>query len=137
MQNEKEKTGNEVEKNEICINNFKINFNKSLLNFENYDTISTRKKVKIFSNFYLPIELKTTKYIEYQNNQKKYTEEELKNKIEKELEQQIEEEYQVSKYEEKNKIRNIYTNVENDGITVKIIYEIQKEIGTKVTNEQT
>lgn len=135
VQNEKIKTGNEKKKNEICINNFKINFNKRLLNFENYDTISSSKKVKIFTNFYLPIEIKTTTYIEYQNFQKNYTEEELKKKIEKDLEEQIENEYQVSKYEEKNKIRNVYTNLDSDGITVKIIYEIQKEIGTKVTNE--
>ena len=135
VQNEKIKTGNEKKKNEICINNFKINFNKRLLNFENYDTISSSKKVKIFTNFYLPIEIKTTTYIEYQNFQKNYTEEELKKKIEKDLEEQIESEYQVSKYEEKNKIRNVYTNLDGDGITVKIIYEIQKEIGTKVTNE--
>lgn len=135
VQNEKIKTGNEKKKNEICINNFKINFNKRLLNFENYDTISSSKKVKIFTNFYLPIEIKTTTYIEYQNFQKNYTEEELKKKIEKDLEEQIESEYQVSKYEEKNKIRNVYTNLDSDGITVKIIYEIQKEIGTKVTNE--
>ena len=83
----------------------------------------------------MPIEIKTTTYIEYINSQKNYTEEELKNKIEKELEQQMEEEYQVSKYEEKNKKRNIYVDVDNEGITVKIIYEIQKEIGTKITNE--
>jgi len=137
IQNEKRATGNEEKKNEICINNFKINFNKRLLNFKNYDTISSSKKVKIFSNFYLPIEIKTTTYKEYENNQKNYSENELKDKIEKELDEQIELEYEVSKYEEKYIKRDVFTNVDKDGITVKLVYEIQKEIGTKKQKSKT
>lgn len=137
VQNEKIKTGNEVKKNEICINNFKINFNKRLLNFENYDTITSSKKIKLFSDFYLPIEIKTTTYVEYQNNQKNYDEEELKNKIENDLEKQMESEFQISKYEEKYIKKDVYTETHEDGITVKLVYEIQKEIGTKKQKSKT
>ena len=131
MQNIKSKTGNEEQKNEICINKFKINFNKGVSKFENYDTISTSKKVKLFSNFYLPIEIKKTTNIEIVNEQKVYSEEELKEKIEKELEEELEKEYGISKYDEKDKKRDIEVNLENDGITVKLMYEIQEDIGTK------
>ena len=131
VQNIKSKTGNEEQKNEICINKFKINFNKGVSKFENYDTISTSKKVKLFSNFYLPIEIKKTTNIEIVNEQKVYSEEELKEKIEKELEEELEKEYGISKYDEKDKKRDIEVNLENDGITVKLMYEIQEDIGTK------
>lgn len=129
VQNIKSKTGNEEQKNEICINKFKINFNKGVSKFENYDTISTSKKVKLFSNFYLPIEIKKTTNIEIINEQKVYSEEELKEKIEKELEEELEKEYEISKYD--NKKRDVEVNLENDGINVKLMYEIQEDIGTK------
>lgn len=131
VQNVKTKTGNEEEKNEICINNFIINFNKRLSKFENYDTISTRNKIKIFSDFYLPFEIKKTTFIEYKNEQKIFSEEELINKIEKRLEEELESEFEISKYEDKYKKRDVYTNVEDDGITLKLVYEIEQEIGAK------
>ena len=131
VQNIKSKTGNEEQKNEICINKFKINFNKGVSKFENYDTISTSKKIKLFSDFYLPIEIKKITNIEIVNEQKVYSEEELKEKIEKELEEELENKYEISKYDEKNKKRDVEVNLEDDGITVKLMYEIQEEIGTK------
>lgn len=131
VQNVKIKTGNEEEKNEICIKNFAINFNKRLSNFENYDTISTRNKIKVFSDFYLPFEIKKTTYIEYKNEQKTFSEEELISKIEKQLEEELESEFKISNYEEKYKKRNLYTNIENDGITVKLVYEVEQKIGEK------
>ena len=60
VQNRKIETGNMEIKREICMNNFKINLNKKLSNFENYDTIYSNHKIKLFSNFYLPIEVKKT-----------------------------------------------------------------------------
>ena len=70
-------TGKTEKKYALKINNFKINFYKTLSKFENYDTICESKKMKIFSNFYLPIEI-----IKMTNKEKKeesiiYTEEEL------------------------------------------------------------
>lgn len=52
----KEDTGKKKIKFAIKFNNFKINFFKKLSNFENYDTIYTSKKIKIFSNSNLQIE---------------------------------------------------------------------------------
>lgn len=70
-------TGATEEKYTLNINKFKINFYKTLSKFENYDTINENKKLMLFSNFYLPIELvKTTNY-EYEKQMKTYTEEEL------------------------------------------------------------
>ena len=131
LQNEKIKTGNEEEKIEICINNFKINFNKGVSKFEKYDTITTNKKLKLFSDFYFPIYLKKYTNVEYQTRQKKYTENELKEKMVKELEEELENEYKISEYEEKYKKREIITNLEDESLTVKLVYEIQKEITAK------
>ena len=70
-------TGATEEKYTLNINNFKINFYKTLSKFKNYDTINESKKLMLFSNFYLPIEvIKKTNY-EYEKQLKSYTEEEL------------------------------------------------------------
>ena len=131
VQNEKIKTGKKEEKIEICINNFKINFNKGVSKFEKYDTITTNNKLKIFSDFYFPISLKKHTNLEYEIKQKQYSEDELKEKIIRDLELEFETEYEISKYEEKYKKRDVYTNIENGEMTVKLVYEIQKEIMAK------
>lgn len=131
VQNETIKTGNEEKKREICINNFKINLNKGVSKFENYDTISSNQKVKLFSNFYLPIEIKKITNIELTKEQRNYTAEELEDKIINELEEELEKEYEISKYEEKYKKRNVTVTPENDGLRVKLVYEIQENIGIK------
>ena len=136
VQNVKNKTGNIEEKNEICINNFKIILNKGVSKFQNYDTITSNKKLKIFSDFYLPITINKVQNVEYINEKKIYTEEELKNKILTELEMELESEFEISKYDENNIIRNVYTDDDEDGLTVKLVYEVQKAIGTK-TKENT
>lgn len=70
-------TGATETKYTLNINNFKINLYKTLSKFQNYDTINENNKLKLFSNFYLPVEIiKTTNY-EYQNETVTYTEEEL------------------------------------------------------------
>ncbi len=59
----KSETGNINKKYAIKFNNFRINFYKKLSKFKKYDTIVSSKKVELFSNFYLPIELlKLTNY---------------------------------------------------------------------------
>ena len=63
-QTKKEKTDNLENKYAIKFNNFKINFYKTLSKYKNYDTMYTSKKIKLFSNFYLPIEI-----IKYTNNE--------------------------------------------------------------------
>ncbi len=131
VQNEKIKTGKKEEKIEICINNFKINFNKGVSNFEKYDTITTNNKLKFFSDFYFPISLKKHTNFEYENVKKTYSNQQLEEKILKALEEEMEAEYEISKYEEKYKKRNVYTKEEQDGLTVKLVYEIQREIAEK------
>ncbi len=103
---EKEETGNLENKYEIKFNNFKINLYKKLSKFEIYDTIETEKKLKLFSDFYLPISIikKTNKELE--EKQKVYTMEEAKTIGIKELQEELEKEI-----ENKDRIvnRNINT----------------------------
>ncbi len=70
-----------------------INLFKTLSKFEKYDTINEDKKMMLFSNFYLPIEIIKITNKEYTMQEKIYTEEELKeiliNKLKAELEEEI------------------------------------------------
>gem|GEM_PF-3818421 len=58
-------TGNTEEKWRIEFNNFGINLNKPLSNFQKYDTINESRKIRLFSNFYLPIIFQKTTNVEY------------------------------------------------------------------------
>lgn len=84
----------------------------------------------MFSNFYLPIEIRKATNKEIRNELVEYDENELKDKIVKELEEELENEYNISQYS--NKTKEIETVPEQDGMLVKLIYEIKEEIGTKV-----
>ncbi len=121
-------TGATEQKYTLNINNFKINFYKTLSKFENYDTINEDKKLKLFSNFYLPIEITKQTNYEYKYEEKIYTEEELakltQEKLEKELEEEISQKENIL-----NKQTNIYPN--EDYIEVEVIYEVLENIGTK------
>ena len=125
------KTGNEEKKYEIYINNFKINFNKGVSNFENYDTIRANKKIKLFSNYYVPINFVKITNSEIKKEKKEYTKEELKDKIEKELTEELDEEIGISNFEQNQVEKKVLTQDEPNGINVKVIYEIQEKIGTK------
>lgn len=121
-------TGATEEKYTLNINNFKINFYKTLSKFQNYDTINENKKLVLFSNFYLPIEfIKTTNY-EYENKDITYTEEELKEigiqKLQEELENEIQNKENIT-----NKQVNICGNKEY--IEIEVIYEVLEDIGIK------
>ena len=123
-----EQTGNQEKKYSIRINNFQINLYKKLSKFEIYDTISTSKKLKLFSNFYLPFELTTKVNNELEIKQIEYTLEEAKqmgvNSISKELEELIQDSQNIV-----NKQINYY---ENEGyVEVEVIYEVLEKIGTK------
>lgn len=127
-QQEKEQTGNVETKYSISINNFKINFYKSLSKFENYDTMYTNKKVKIFSDFYIPVEL--TKYYNYETIKKevKYTVEEAKEKA-----KNIAEERLLEQIENKDNIKNVTVNYNeySDCVEAEVIYEVLENIGTE------
>jgi similar to stage IV sporulation protein len=121
-------TGEMEEKYSLVINNFKINFYKTLSKFENYDTINESKRLRLFSNFYLPIELIKTTNKEYVMKDVTYTEEEViqigKDKIEEELKAQI---------GNKDKIINEQINTyKNDRyIEIEVIYEVLETIGVE------
>lgn len=51
-----------------------------------------------------------------------------------ELEEELENEYQLSNYKEEDKKREVVATSDTDGLTVKLIYEVQEEIGIKLTN---
>lgn len=127
LQTAVKQTGNSENKYSIKINNFKINLYKTLSKFQKYDTISTNKKIRLFSNFYLPIEIiKTTNY-ETTEETVTYTEEEIiditNRKLEKEIENQIPNDKDVI-----NKQYNVY---KSDGyMEVEVIYEILESIGS-------
>ena len=84
------KTGNKEEKYGIKINNFQINFYKTLSKFKIYDTIEEEKKFKIFSNLYLPISITKKTNEELEKISKEYTIEEITEKGTKQLEKEIE-----------------------------------------------
>ena len=107
----------------IKFNNFEINFNKTLPKFKKYDTIVSNKKIKLFSNFYLPIEFKKITYKEKNLKYKKYTKEELSEKLRKELKASLLKENNI-------KEENIIEESPNETVTstgirldLKIVYE--------------
>ena len=121
------KTGKEEKKYSIKFNNFKINFYKTLSKFENYDTIEESKKITLFSNFYLPIEIIKTTNHETKKQMVTYDDEVLKENLIKQLENKIE-----NRLSEGNVInKQINYTKEEDYIEIEVIYEVIQNIGTK------
>ena len=121
------KTGNEEKYYQLSINKFKINFNKKLSKFENYDTIKNKKKLKILNNFYLPIELTEITNIEMKSEQLEYSIDDLKNSTISEIKNSLNE-----KTEDKEIVdENIITEEKNDFVEVKVIYEVLENIGVE------
>lgn len=124
----KEDTGEAQNKYSVNINNFIINFNKRVSKFENYDTIEETKKIKLFSNFYLPIELVKTTYKEYKVVEIVHTLEEAKTigieRAKDKLNAQIENTSNIT--DEQINIKE-GTNF----IDVEVVYEVKENIGTK------
>lgn len=121
-----EETGITKNRYSINFNNFKINLYKSLPNFENYDTINEINKIKIFNNFYLPIQINKSTYVEQKKTKVTYGKEELKEILIEDLEQQFEEEG-INNFEITNKIINVYEK--ENSIEIEMTYEVQKNIG--------
>ena len=124
---EKRETGNIEEKYKIKINNFQINLSKRVSKFENYDTIETENKIRIFSNFYLPISIVKITNKEVEEVKKTYTIEEAKNKAIKELEEELDNEIENGK----NIVNKNINSYENEGsVDVYVTYEVLENIGT-------
>lgn len=127
-QTEKRRTGNEETKYTININNFKINLYKKLSKFENYDTIREEKKLKLFSNLYLPAGITLSNNYEVVNNDVIYSLDEAKkigiNKSKEELDKNL---------RNKENLLNTYINTypKEEFVDVEVIYEVKETIGTK------
>lgn len=124
---EKQSTGNEETNYGIKINNFKINFPKGVSKFKFYDTIETEDKIKLFSNFYLPISVVKTTNQEYEEVKKTYTVEEAKSLGIQQLEEKLENEIE-NKENIVNKNINTYEN--ENSIDIYVTYEVLENIGT-------
>ena len=112
----------------VRLNNFTINFYKTLSKFQKYETIEESKKLKLFSDFYLPIEIiKKTNY-ELVDEEISYEKEEAKQEAVTRAKQILEEQI-----ENKENILNTYINYQEteDYIEAEVIYEVLEEIGTK------
>ena len=124
----KERTGNAETKYSVNLNNFQINLYKTLSKFEKYDTIKEIKKIKLFSDFYLPIAIEKITNYEVKEEAMAYSKEEAiaqgVEKAKQALDQQI---------EEKEAIQNTYIHYQEteDAVEVKVTYEVLEEIGTK------
>ena len=121
-----EETGIKKSIYSININKFKINLYKTLPNFENYDTISETNKIKLFKNFYLPIEINKTTYVENKKIKITYGKEELKEILISELEKQFDEEG-INNLNVINKVMNVYEKDNN--IELEMTYEAITTIG--------
>ena len=123
-----QRTGNSETKYSIQINNLQINLYKVLSKFENYDTINENKKLSLFSNFYLPVEIIKQENYEKEYKTVQYSKEELKKKSINELEEELNK--QIN--DEKN-ILDRYVNIKenNSYIDVELVYEVLESVGTK------
>ena len=121
-------TGNEETKYSLRINNFTISFYKTLSKFQKYDTIEQNKKLKLFLDFYLPIEIVQKNNKELVEETINYTKEQARNKAVEEAKSKLEQQV-----EDKQNILNTYINYEEteEYIEAQVIYEVLEEIGTK------
>ena len=123
----REATGITENKYSININNFKINLYKTLPNFQNYDTIIETNKIKLFSNFYLPIEIIKTTFVEKKQSKITYGKDELKQLLIQELETEFAEEG-IDNLNIVNKVVKVF-NKENNELELEMIYEAEIDIG--------
>ncbi len=123
------KTGKEEKKYDIKFNNFQINLYKSLPKFEKYDTINEDKKLKLFSDFYLPITLGISTYSELEEEKISLTKEEARGKLVEKLKTEL-----LEEIENKDRINDVKVNIiEEDEreVEIEVIYEVIENIGTE------
>lgn len=125
---ERMETGNIENQYTIKFNKFKINLHKGVSKFKIYDTIETENKMKLFSDFYLPISIIKTTNKEIEEKQKVYKKEEAKNIGVEQLQEELEKEI-----ENKEAIvgKNINTYEKQEGIDINLTYEVLENIGTE------
>ena len=100
---------------------------KKLSKFEIYDTIEAENKMRLFSDFYLPISIIKMTYKEVEEKPKDYQMEEAKNigieQLQEELEKEIEDKEAIVG-------KNINNYEKGDSIDVYVTYEVLENIGT-------
>ena len=101
---------------------------KTLSKFQKYDTINEKKKIILFSNLYLPIEVVKITNKEYVLQDVTYTNEEqtqiLTEKLKKELLEEI--------GEQKNIVNvNVNTYSQDEAVEVEVTYEVLENIGVE------
>ena len=127
QETKKVETGEAKSSYSVKINNFQINLPKSLPKFQKYDTIEENKKLKLFSNFYLPFELVKYTYKEYKEEQVVHSIEEAKqigiDRAKESLQEKIDGKEILDK--------QVKVRTETDYIEVEITYEVKENIGIK------
>ena len=118
-------TGNEETKYSLRINNFTINFYKTLSKFQKYDTIEENKKLRLFSNFYLPLELVTYTYKEYEEVVVVHSFEEAKQMGIDRAAETLKENIEGKKVLDKQ----VQVKAEAEYIEVQVTYEVEENIG--------
>ena len=123
----KVETGETKNSYSVKINNFQINLPKSLPKFQKYDTIEENKKLKLFSNFYLPFELVKYTYKEYEEKLLIHSFEEAKqigiDRAKESLQEKIDGKEILDK--------QVKVRTETDYIEVEVTYEVKENIGIK------
>ncbi len=119
-------TGNTEKKYSIKFKKNQINLFKTLSKFEKYDTINESKKITLFSNFYLPIELIKCTNKEYVMQEKVYSEDELVKQLTEKLQNELMEEI-ANKSNIVN--TNVNTYLKDDSVEVEVTLEVLENIG--------
>ena len=127
QETKKVETGQAESSYSVMINNFQINLPKSLPKFQKYDTIEEYKKLKLFSNFYLPLELVKYTYKEYEETVVIHSFEEAKqigiDRAKESLQAEIDGKEILDK--------QVKVRTETDYIEVEVTYEVKENIGIK------
>lgn len=126
-QTEEVRTGNTENKYSIILNKKEINFYKTLSKFKKYDTIRQNNKIKLFNNFYLPIEFKKSTNYEYESKPKEYTQEELKDKILNQLEEKMKNDIEGKEIINKD----VILEGNDEQLKVRLVYEVIEKIGVE------
>lgn len=137
----KVETGEIEEKYAIKFNNFKINLYRVPTSFEKSDKIVENKKLQIFSNFYLPVELIKITNKECEIQEKVYSEEELKAQLQTKIEEELLEQIKQSNnnVEDLNSIitdKQVIVNNTGDSLEVELVYEVIESIGIEEKLEE-
>ncbi len=134
-------TGAIEEKYAIKINNVQINLYKNKTSFEKSDQTVESKKLELFSNFYLPLEIIKITNKECYFEEKTYQEEELKENITTKLEGKLLEKIKDNNKELENidsiiTDKQINVNKTNNSVEVEVVYEVIENIGVEEKLEE-